>query len=909
MTLESLSGRKDNISAPEDKLRLFRSKLQALMKLSNDFIAILDRNGIIVDLSENAAVLLETDVNDVIGKFHWEDFLPEEEKPRLAGYFFSRANGTGDPPSSYTLRLKLPSGERFMRAKVDFIPGTEDRIVVLKDLSEVVEEKRRTAESEERYRAVVENTNDGILICTMERTLFANTSFCNMTGLPREEVYMLSPMRLFHDSDRNKLEELFPVVGDRAGHRGVFEVRVRKRSGFLPAELSSVAINYRNTEAVLFSVRDLTRRKEAEKKLKEQHELLQAIVDNSPVGISVYDSKGTLLMFNSSWATIWGKTPEQIEELKVPKKELRIDDSDSYLGDYLEQVVKVYREGGYLYIPILKTDNFLSGAAEYISHHFYALKNEDGTVDKVIVLTLDLTETLKVKDELKETRDRYDQLFSEVPVALYRTTLDPDSKIISANPKMKKLFFDPENPGEIDGVRVSDLYRNPQKRREFLKKLEREKEIQGFEIEFRRMDGSTFLGSVSARMVKGRNGGQDYIEGMILDVTEQKKREEELLKIEQLETIGTLAGGIAHDFNNLLMAIQGSIFLAMEERDPEKIRRRLEEAESAVEEAAVLTGRLLTFTRGGAPMRKLVDVESCVREPILFCLSGSLVKAEFRFDDNLFPIYADQEQVSQAVRNIALNAVQAMPDGGRITVTCGNVILEKGNIRALNPGEYVKISIRDEGPGIPPDDMRKVFNPYFTTKPDGTGLGLATSFSIIKKHSGAISVSSVEGEGAEFTIYLPAETGAVAGEEDEKKWPRGGEVGALSILIMDDDDKVRKVLKEMLLSLGHDVEESRNGNEVVEIYGKRLEEGRPFDLVILDLTVSGGIGGEAAVASLKEMDPDVKAIVCSGYTNNPVLADHKEYGFSGSLVKPFSFSALEEEIRSVMGAAGLFERG
>jgi len=890
-------------SEPEDpsgQLELIRSKLRTILRLTEDIVIVLDRYGVVIDVSSQAEEVLGISLDTVIGKKRWEDFVPDDEKERLAGYFNDRASGTGNPPSTYTLRVLVPWGQRFMRANVDFIPGTEDRVVILKDLSEVLREQKRTAESEERYRTVIENTKDGILICTLDRILFVNTSFCSMTGMQREEIYTMSPMRFFHESDRRRLENMFVAGSGEDKVTQVLETSLRKSKGFLPAELSATPMVYRNTSAMLISIRDLTQRKRTEKQLKEQHKLLKAIVDNSPVGVSVHDRYGTLLLANASWRAIWGKTPEDLKEKMVPRKELRMDSRDTYLGDYTDDVERIYRKGGELYIPILKVSKPVPGAASYISHHFYALMDDMGEVDKVVILTLDLTGSLRMKDELQETRELYQDLFSNIPVAVYRTTLETGGRIVSANPEMIRMFHG-DRGSSFDNITVKDLYVDSSRRKELMRRLADDEEVQGFEAELRRIDGSTFLGSISARKVTGRTGEPSYIEGIIRDITDQRRMEEELLNIEHLESIGTLAGGIAHDFNNLLMAIQGCISLAREEDDPRECRRHLDSTEKAIGEATVLTRQLLTFAKGGVPVKESVDVESCVREAVLFSLRGSDAEAEFDFQDDIDMISADREQIAQVLQNMTLNSLQAMSGGGTITVSCSAVQFDRDNENELNPGSYIEISLRDNGRGIPARDLKKIFNPYFTTKPDGTGLGLATSYSIIRRHAGAIRVYSTEGEGTEFIIYLPTckDTAADPGKGPAER--EGGEgTGACRLLIMDDDPKVREVLGSMLKVLGHQVTECTDGVEAVELYRMGISSGRPFDAVIMDLTVPGGMGGEKAIDHLRKLDPRVKAIVSSGYANNPVLSSYIEYGFSGSLVKPFSIAVLREELDSVL---------
>lgn len=889
----------DVLAELKKDLRLNRSTLRAILKVTENIIIVLNKSGIVVEASNQVEKVFGISLEDVIGKISWEKFVADEDIDRLKGYFLDRTRGTGNPPSTYTLRAKISEEEsRFMRANVGFIPGTEERVVILKDMSEMFQERQKTAESEERYRKVVENTEDGILICSEDRILFANRSFCIMTGLRREQVYDFSPMHFFHESDRNKIKSLFLKPGKKKQETLVIETEITKMKGFLPVELSYTPMVYKDTNTILFSIRDLTQRKETEKKLKESHSLMKAIVDNFPIGISVHDRNGTLLMANASWRAIWNKNLEDQKEKMIPRKELHMDEKDSYLGKYLDDVEAVYQNGGELFIPKLKLPNTSPGGTEFISHYFYALIDDKGKVDKVVILTQDLTESLRTRDELEETRDQYRELYGNIPVAVYKTTMASGGKIVSANQEMYRMFYG-EEKGDFGNVTVKDLYVDSSRRKDLKKILVENDEVHGFEAKLKRLDGSTFLASISAKKVIGRNE-EEYIEGIVQDITDQRRIEEELQRIEHLELIGTLAGGIAHDFNNLLMAIQGNISLAQTEKDPSKRSMHLNQADISIEEATGLTRQFLTFAKGGVPVKKSVDIASFIKETVLFSLRGSDVEAVFEFGDNIEKIKADSGQIAQVIRNMILNSIQAMTGSGVITVSCSNTEINADSNIHLRFGDYVKISIKDTGKGIPPDDLKKIFNPYFTSKTYGSGLGLSTSYSIVTRHSGTIRVFSEEGRGTEFEIYLPAREPEKKDSVPEKETDTVKGVVSAHILVMDDDQKVRQVLSGMLKILGHKVTESADGAEAIKLYKEKFSSGEPFDAVIMDLTIPGGMGGEAAIKVLKEIDPDVKAIVSSGYSTNPVLSNYSDYGFRGELVKPFRIATLEKELKLLL---------
>ena len=391
------------------------------------------------------------------------------------------------------------------------------------------------------------------------------------------------------------------------------------------------------------------------------------------------------------------------------------------------------------------------------------------------------------------------------------------------------------------------------------------------------------------------------IVGVVLvfrDVTEKKRIEEELVKAEKLQSVGLLAGGIAHDFNNLLTSIVGNISLAKMFIDPRsKAFGRLADAESASRRATDLTYQLLTFSKGGAPVRQSSSIGDILRESAGFALSGTNVSAVFKIGADVRNAEVDAGQMSQVFNNLIINAVQAMPNGGSIEFSVSDVVLSDTEIATLASGPYIKIAVRDTGPGIPPEHLPRIFDPYFTTKQKGSGLGLASVYSIVKKHDGHITVDSKVSQGTTFTIYLPASrTAQAAGEE-----PTGAAApGRGRVLLMDDEAIVREVSGEMLRALGYEVEFACSGAEAVEQYQKALQEKRPFDCVVMDLTIPGGMGGRDTVRKLHDLDANVNAIVSSGYSNDPIMSQYEQFGFRGVITKPYTIESFSTALRRVL---------
>lgn len=389
---------------------------------------------------------------------------------------------------------------------------------------------------------------------------------------------------------------------------------------------------------------------------------------------------------------------------------------------------------------------------------------------------------------------------------------------------------------------------------------------------------------------------------VLRDVTEQDLLEQELIRATRLESVGVLAGGIAHDFNNILTAVMGNVALAQLDVPSEgPAAVSLRSAEKAALRARDLTQQLLTFAKGGEPVRAAVQIEAVVREMTSFALHGSQVKAFFEINPGLWPADADKGQIGRVVQNLVINAVQAMPNGGSIRITARNEILDGLSLPGLTPGNYILIAIADTGEGIQSEHLARIFDPYFTTKQTGTGLGLAAAYSIVKKHHGHIDVESEVGKGTTFRIWLPALLEDVPQHSSRTPWDPGRMNGR--VLFMDDEQIIRDMASTLLRRFGLTVDCATDGAEAIEKYQAARARGEPYNLVIMDLTIPGGMGGLAAVRKLHAIDPNVKAIVSSGYSSDPVLANYREHGFVAMVPKPYEMGELARVLREVLPSA------
>ncbi len=506
-------------------------------------------------------------------------------------------------------------------------------------------------------------------------------------------------------------------------------------------------------------------------------------------------------------------------------------------------------------------------------------------------------ELRREREALLESEKRYRETINLLPQVVWEA--DCQGKITFINELAFKLSgYVREDFSQ--GVNIAQLM-IPEDRKRVQKNMERllaGEPLGRIEYTSLRKDGSTFPISTYASpiMSKGQVVGA---RGVAIDISERKQHEKEMLKVRKLESVGILAGGIAHDFNNILAAIMGNISLALSLSDPaDEIYDLLESSEKASVRAKNLTQQLLTFAKGGEPVKKMAAIDTVIRDSASFVLSGSKVNCDFRFADDLWPLLIDAGQISQVVQNIIINSVQAMPTGGTIAIDCCNFHMEKGTATPLQPGKYVRIMIRDHGFGIPEAMLDKIFDPYFTSKDQGSGLGLAITHSIISKHDGLITVDSEIGQGTTFCIYLPA------GHADEKieveKELPASTVASARIMIMDDEEMICSLVESALSRFGYDVLTAVDGEAALQLFRDSRAAGKQIDLILMDLTIPGGMGGEDVVREIRKLDSQVKIVVCSGYSTDPVMANFNDHGFDAALVKPFLIKDLNECVARVM---------
>jgi two-component system cell cycle sensor histidine kinase/response regulator CckA len=557
-----------------------------------------------------------------------------------------------------------------------------------------------------------------------------------------------------------------------------------------------------------------------------------------------------------------------------------------------------------------------NGAFDFIrkpAEHEELIKRVDNALDRRRLIR----EKERVARELERTQRRYRYLVESSPDIIY--VLDEGGRFTFVNDAFEKLLGIQRD--QVLGHHYSEFVEPEDLTRSVFVFNERrtgQRATTGVELRLRRHESrvpgnGSSSGDVEVPLPVEINAHGIYEQepeqpekkflgtyGVARDIRERKLLEEHLQQEEKMEAVGRLAGGIAHDFNNFLAAIVGNVALAkIHTKDEQEVLRRLSEMERAALRARELTQQLITFARGGAPVKQAGTLPELIRDAAVFVLRGSNVRSRFDFAAELWLAEFDAGQIIQVIQNLVINADQAMPDGGNIEILGENVTVTEAYHLPLKPGRYVRITIRDEGCGIPKDNLPKIFDPFFTTKSGGMGFGLSTAYSILKNHGGYLDVDSEEGRGTRFFFFLPAVDGP---SETAREPKRRTYAGRGRILVMDDDPRIREVYKSLLNHLGYSAVVVSRGEEALAAYKKARDAGKGFDAVIMDLTIPGAMGGKEAVKRLLEMDPDAVAIISSGYSNDPVMANYKRYGFREVIAKPFTSERLSEALWNALKA-------
>jgi PAS domain S-box-containing protein len=764
---------------------------------------------------------------------------------------------------------------------------------------------RETTVSKEYIQNIFKSMNETLIVLTPQGHIqTVNQATCDLLGYKAEELVGEPVGKLFKEIEGKN------ITKKKLNHKSEIEKLVQQRfiknneKTFLGKDGSEIPVlfsasamldNDKSSQGFVCVATDIRERKQAEVALKVSEANYRHLFNAEPDAIIIADAETKRIVdVNPAALNLYGYGYDEICGLQA----LTLSAEPERSGKHIRHV--------------LSEDSF-DGTREIVRRLH---KSKDGTVfpveiahgvytrdgRKIICAVMrNISKRKRIEDELAAEKERLTVTLRSIGDGVISTDLE--GKIISFNQVAEELTGWKEE--EAIGKPLTKVFHivnefNRKRCEDPVRKVMETAGVVGL------ANNTILIGKDGKEHVIADSGApimdnQHKILGAVLvfrNITDKRKMEEELVKAQKLESLGVLAGGIAHDFNNFLTAIIGNLSLAkMDSKPGDQVVAWLNEMEKASLQAKNLTQQLLTFSKGGEPVKKLVTLAEVVKNSATFSLRGSKVRCDFSISEDLLPVEVDEGQIGQVINNLVLNADHAMPEGGIIEICADIITLTSDNEFSIPAGPYLRTSFRDHGVGIHPDHLPKVFDPYFTTKHKGSGLGLTVAYSIIDKHNGRMTVESEHGHGTTFTIYLPASEKTASQPADEEKRLFTGKG---KILVMDDEEFIRDVAIQMLSKIGYEASVANDGNEAVEMYRQAQKSGEPFDAVIVDLTVPGGMGGKEAIQKLKKLDPNVKALVSSGYSNDPIMSNFRDYGFQGVVKKPYRIQDMSGALRSVI---------
>ena len=1028
--------------AMEERLREERDKAQQYLDVVGVIILVIDVDQKVKLINKKGCEILGYQEGEILGRKWFDNFVPQRVKNEMMAAFGNLETGEIKLNAYFENPVLTKSGEERLISwhNTALYDGKGRITATLSSGEDITERKQAEAALKQRTSDLDERVKE--LNC-----LYGISHLVEMPDISLEEILQgtvdlippawqypqITCARIIVDGQEFKTKNFeetawkqssgIMVDGDRIGAVEVYYLKEKPEideGPFLKEERRLINAIAEELGKIVKRTRTESALRESEEKFRLVTETVQDVFWMTTPGIT------EILYISPAYEKVWGLSRESMYKDPLSFTDaVHPDDRERVLSEFENKPAGVWD----LEYRIVRPD----GSVRWIYDRGFPVQDEDGKISKVVGVAADITGRKLAEEELKKYRLHLEELVRErtteviKAVELLRESELKYSTLIEkardgvmliqegvytfVNEYMTKItgYSTEELIGSPAVVIVADEYRDLLDQRIRLR-LAGKDVVSQYETKIQTKDGELKDVEISAGLIPYQ--GKSTIIGIMRDITERKRTEQELQRAQKLESLGILAGGIAHDFNNLLTAIIGNLSLLdkyiTSEQRASGILWAIKKASSR---AKHLTHQLLTFSKGGVPVKKAASISALIEETAEFSLSGSRAQCELSLPDDLWWAEIDEGQIGQVINNLVINADQAMPEGGTISIRAENVIVRLSDGLPLKEGRYIRIAVKDQGIGIPETSIQKIFDPFFTTKPDGNGLGLAITYSIIKKHGGYITVesraraasaetgrlrigrlgtgrlgfgtlgmgsaqtgsaqtgsagmrsaqtgsaqtgssetgsaqtgssetgssetgsaqtgSSETGSlgmgsaqtgsaqtgssgmgsvdaGTTFFIYLPAsekELFTVQGVAEENSLPTVSSYyqhGHGKILFMDDQANIREMTMQMLDDLGYEVRGAREGSEAIKLYEEAKESGHPFDAVILDLTVPGGMGGDEAIRKLREIDPEVKAIVSSGYSNDPIMSEYWEYGFRDVVAKPYEIKKLSWVLHKVM---------
>ncbi|GFO68097.1 hypothetical protein GMLC_16760 [Geomonas limicola] len=730
---------------------------------------------------------------------------------------------------------------------------------------------------------------------------YLSPRFCELTGYQSDETVFNSAFfaSIIHPEDREsvltKLRENLKSSQDES----TLEYRmISKDSGLRWIEGRGVIVKRDERGKplrIIGTIVDISHKKQAEKDLQEAKQLYETLFRLSPEILTLTSEDGRYLAVNSAHDVATGYCSEELLGRSWAQTGIWPD------ANQRRQTIEMLDSAGIVHNAEV---TFCRKSGESFPALLSMARVDIGGKPCVVSVVRDITARKQMEQQLRTSEEWFRSIMALSPDVI--SLLDEHGVLVYNSPAAFAIHGYVE---ELEGRNTFELI-HPDDRAAvgaaFETLINNPAEFTPVQYRYLNKDGSyVWMEATGSNQLRN-----PLIKGIVAisrDISERKEIEEQRLKLERhllqaqkLESLGILAGGIAHDFNNILTGIMGNISFAKLYMDPsEKAQELLDRAEKATQRAADLSRQLVVFAKGGKPVKRVMSLQRAVGDALALTLTGTSVKGVTEIEEELFAVEADEGQISQALHNIIINAVHAMPGGGRLVVQGENVTLKSPNVTGLAAGSYVKLCFIDEGCGISPDDQERIFDPYFTTKAKRSGLGLASSYAIVTNHGGHITVSSTPGAGSTFTLYLSALPRTFS-EGEERPNGSFGCGRELNVLVMDDEEVVRDLVRIALEHSGHKVETCNDGEEAISIYAAAMEAGNRFDVVIMDLTVPGGMGGSEGARHILSIDPEAKLIVSSGYSEDPVISNYSVYGFCAAIEKPYKADELASRLERVL---------